>query len=118
MDKKFDKSRPHNVSISSNGNDGVGYGKEFSVQFLLRNTRLRNVVFTAYAPPFTTHSISMNQRMLTLRCRNLVRAANGLINARLEAPPNPNVAPAGYYMLTVVNDGIPSVSQWVRFIHA
>ncbi|CAI9757382.1 unnamed protein product [Fraxinus pennsylvanica] len=45
-------------------------------------------------------------------------AEKGLINAHLEALLNPNVAPAGYYMLTVVNYGIPSVSQWVRFIHA
>ncbi|KAL2515450.1 glyoxal oxidase-related protein [Forsythia ovata] len=116
MDKKFNNRRPHNVSIYRNG--GVGYGKEFSVHFHLRNTKPRNLVFTVYAPPFTTHSISMNQRMLTLRCRNLVRAENGLINAHLEAPPNPTVAPSGYYMLTVVNDGIPSVSQWLRFIHA
>lgn len=32
------------------------------------------------------HLISVNERMLTLGCRNLVRAEKGLINAHLEAP--------------------------------
>ncbi|KAA8540745.1 hypothetical protein F0562_024336 [Nyssa sinensis] len=120
--RQFHSRRPGNVSIHYNSGgdsdgDGVRYGKEFSIQFWL-GRKPDEVVFSAYAPPFTTHSISMNQRMLTLRCRKMVRDEDGWVNALMEAPPSPNVAPAGYYLLTVVNGGIPSLSQWIRFIHA
>jgi hypothetical protein len=60
----------------------------------------------------------MNQRMLKLRCQSMVRAEDGRVNAVVEAPPSPTVAPPGYYMLTVVNGGIPSMSTWVKFITA
>lgn len=121
MGRAFDDRRAHNVSVG-NGMDeeGVGYGKEFVVRFLLKEKRVRRneVVFSAYAPPFNTHSISMNQRLLILKCNNLVISKDGWWNARVEAPPSATVAPAGYYMLTVVNNGIPSRSQWVRFVHS
>ncbi|XP_059638909.1 aldehyde oxidase GLOX-like [Cornus florida] len=118
MDSQFHRWRPSNVSIYySNGTNDILYGQEFSVRFRLRGKPGR-VVISAYAPPFTTHSISMNQRMLRLSCKNVVRNGDGWNSALVYAPPSPNVAPAGYYLLTVVNDGIPSMSQWVRFIHA
>lgn len=119
MDQKFDHRRPHNVSIyTSVGEEIIGYGKEFKVHFLLRRKLNSNdVAFSVYAPPFTTHSLSMNQRMLKLRCKEMVKDENGWVNALVEAPPSANVAPAGYYLLTVVNGGIPSISQWIKFIH-
>ncbi|XP_031250790.1 aldehyde oxidase GLOX-like [Pistacia vera] len=116
MDEQYDTQRPANVSINYNNSTyGVTYGEKFSVQFLLARRPSNVVEFTAYAPPFTTHAVSMNQRMLKLRCRSLVRVEDGWMRANLEAPPSSNVAPPGYYMLTVVNGGIPSISQWVRF---
>ena len=121
MDRQYHNTRPGNVSIHyASGTYGgrVRYGERFSVRFRLGRKPSKIVEFSAYAPPFTTHSISMNQRMLKLRCRSMVRGEGGWINATLEAPPSPNVAPSGYYMLTVVNGGIPSTSQWIRFIHA
>ncbi|TQD82702.1 hypothetical protein C1H46_031737 [Malus baccata] len=90
---------------------------DFNVTFLLERKPSDVVEFTAYAPPFTTHSISMNQRLLKLRCKSLVKAQGGLVHAVVEAPPSANVAPSGYYMLTVVNGGTPSMSEWVRFMH-
>ena len=117
MDRQFHSRRPSNVSIDDGrGGEGVGYGEEFGVRFWLRRWP-EEVVVTAYAPPFATHSISMNQRMLVLRCKSVERDENGWVNAIVEASPSPDVAPAGYYMVTVVNEGIPSVSEWVRFIH-
>ncbi|XP_075523622.1 aldehyde oxidase GLOX-like [Primulina tabacum] len=120
MGEEFDHQRPRNVSVHINGSDkGVGYGAEFNVHFFLekKNGSSNEVVFTAYSPPFNTHSTSMNQRMLILKCKKMLRGDNGGVNAVLEAPPSPKVAPSGYYMLSVVNNGIPSISQWVRFIH-
>ncbi|KAG9134452.1 hypothetical protein Leryth_019701 [Lithospermum erythrorhizon] len=116
LDAKFDHLRPQNVSIHSNRTKGVRYGQLFSVHFRLQGEPT-NVTFTVYSPPFTTHSVSMNQRMLKLKCIEMVRSIDGVVNAILQSPPKAVVAPAGYYMLSVVNGGIPSVSQWVRFVH-
>ncbi|CAL9030919.1 unnamed protein product [Prunus brigantina] len=119
MGRQYHTYRPINLTINYGHGDlsGVRYGGDFNVSFWLGRKPSKVVEFSAYAPPFTTHSISMNQRLLKLRCKKLVRAEGGLMHAVLEAPPSPNVAPSGYYMLTVVNGGIPSISQWVRFLH-
>ncbi|OVA17632.1 Glyoxal oxidase [Macleaya cordata] len=123
MERHYHNIRPSNVSINHKHSrrdrldSTIGYGKEFTVRFRLRRKPSKVVNFNVYAPPFTTHSISMNQRMLKLRCRRMVREKDGWINAVIEAPPSANVAPSGYYMLTVVNEGIPSLSHWVRFDH-
>ncbi|XVF11650.1 hypothetical protein REPUB_Repub08aG0045400 [Reevesia pubescens] len=119
MDQQYHHLRPGNVSVEYSRNpNGIVYGEEFRIQFRLERRPSKEVEYNAYAPPFTTHSISMNQRLLKLRSKNTVRDAGGWMTAVLEAPPSPNVAPPGYYLLTVVNGGIPSLSQWIRFIHA
>lgn len=118
MERQYHPWRPANVSIQYDGKNqtGVSYGETFTVKFFLER-RLSNLVeFSAYAPPFTTHSVAMNQRMLRLNHKSLDRAKDGWVTAVVLAPPSPNVAPAGYYMFTVVNQGIPSLSQWVRFV--
>lgn len=119
-DPKYDGQRPKNVSIHyAQGDHGIKYGKQFTVRFKLERRRSGVLEFNAYAPPFTTHSISMNQRLLKLKNRNTEIDSNGQwISTVVEAPPSPNVAPAGFYLLTVVNGGIPSVSRWIRFINS
>lgn len=117
MDRKYHKFRPYNLTLQyGNGQNGIRYGEEFGVQFQLGRRPDKDVDFSAYAPPFTTHSVSMNQRMLKLRRKSMVRGKGGLVNVVLEAPPSTKVAPPGYYLLTVVNGGIPSISKWVRFV--
>ncbi|KAJ1403275.1 Immunoglobulin-like fold [Sesbania bispinosa] len=120
MEKRYHSLRPSNLTIEHGGGDryAIGYGTEFRVRFLLGRRLSDEVRFSAYSPPFTTHSFAMNQRMLKLRCKSMVRNGDGWVHAVLEAPPSPNVAPSGYYLLTVVNEGIPSLSQWVQFVHA
>ncbi|QHO57389.1 uncharacterized protein DS421_3g81820 [Arachis hypogaea] len=118
MDKRYQNKRPMNLTIEY-GNQ-IGYGKEFRVKFMVvKKGQISNntVTFSAYAPPFTTHAFGMNQRMLKLRCKRMDVSKNGSVNAILEAPPSSFVAPSGYYLLTVVNAGIPSISQWIRFTH-
>ncbi|XXG88814.1 hypothetical protein AAC387_Pa12g0975 [Persea americana] len=118
MGQFFDDIRPANLLITyRNGKEGARYGEEFSIVFELRKRPSIVVEFNAYAPPFTTHSISMNQRMLRLKCVSM-RSRGGSVRAIVVAPPSPIVAPSGYYLLTVVNGGIPSKAQWVRFINA
>ncbi|KAL1068652.1 hypothetical protein V6Z11_D12G211400 [Gossypium hirsutum] len=119
MDRQFNDLRPGNVTIEYEGHSsGVAYGTAFTIHFWLGRRPSKDVEYSVYAPPFTTHSISMNQRLLKLRCRHKTRDGGGSMSAVLEAPPSPNVAPPGYYLLTVVNNGIPSLSQWIRFIPA
>ncbi|XP_022135276.1 aldehyde oxidase GLOX-like [Momordica charantia] len=119
-ERKHDDNRPRNVTIHyAHGNYGIKYGREFTVRFKLERRRSDVLEFSAYAPPFTTHSISMNQRLLKLKNKSIKRDTNSeWMNAVVEAPPSPNVAPAGYYLFTVVNGGIPSISQWIRFINS
>ncbi|XP_026387144.1 aldehyde oxidase GLOX-like [Papaver somniferum] len=112
MDRSYHSIRPSSVSI--NLQDSVRYGEDFTIIFRIVRTPGKVVNFNIYAPPFTTHSISMNQRMLRLRCKTMIRERSGWTNAVLVAPPNPVVAPSGYYMLTVVNEGIPSIAQWLK----
>ncbi|MCL7051628.1 hypothetical protein MKW94_028621 [Papaver nudicaule] len=115
MDHSYLPIRPSGVSINLEPNrDSVKYGEDFTVRYRIVRTPGKVVNFNIYAPPFTTHSISMNQRMLRLRCKTMIREKSGWTNALLVAPPNPVVAPSGYYMLTVVNQGIPSVAQWLK----
>ncbi|KAG6408862.1 hypothetical protein SASPL_131887 [Salvia splendens] len=120
----FDDRRPRNVTVEQEG--GVVYGGTFTVRFVMRKKAwhsAHDVVFTAYASPFNTHSLSMDQRLLVLRAEKVtVETAKGAVGKRLlsavvEAPPSAMVAPAGYYMISVIYNGIPSESQWVRFMH-
>jgi len=60
--------------------------------------------------------MSMNQRMLKLAAREIVDfLIGGDYLVGLSAPPNSLVAPSGYYLLTVVNGGIPSKAEWIHF---
>lgn len=124
MDKRYHNYRPSNLSIELYDGESHGiirYGTEFVVRFLMGKLgRINNneeVEFSAYAPPFTTHGFAMNQRMLKLRCKSMVKSGGGWVSAVLEAPPSPHIAPAGYYLLTVVNGGFPSMSKWIQFSH-
>ena len=56
-----------------------------------------------------THSFNMDQRRVPL---SFTQTAGGLT---VQAPPDANTAPPGYYMLFIVNsDGVPSVAPLVR----
>ncbi len=58
----------------------------------------------------TTHSFDTNQRLVDLP---ILSQANRIV--RVAVPTNPNIAPPGWYMLFVVdNNGVPSISKWVR----
>lgn len=64
--------------------------------------------------PFATHSFSQGQRLVKLNVRPAVPNNNGGYSVSCKAPPNGMVAPPGYYMMFAVNQGVPSVAQWVQ----
>jgi Galactose oxidase-like, Early set domain/Kelch motif len=81
----------------------VGYGAQFAIGASGQVSRA-----VLMAPGATTHANDMNQRHVELA---ISPTAGGVLAA---APPSPNVAPPGPYMLFLVNaQGVPSAARWV-----
>ncbi|WOL14087.1 aldehyde oxidase GLOX-like [Canna indica] len=92
----------------------LSYGRGFSLQFTVGKISDGGVRVTMVAPPFATHSFSMNQRLLVLES-NLAAAGDGGARQVVAAAPASGVlAPSGYYMVYVVNGGVPSEGVWVH----
>ncbi|CAI9281619.1 unnamed protein product [Lactuca saligna] len=97
-------------------NTKIGYGKQLVIVFTVSGiVDPSSVSVTMMAPPFNTHSFSMNQRLLVL---DGGVAAKILGKSRYQVvvttPPSGNVAPAGNYILYVVHKEIPSPGIWVQ----
>ncbi|KAH9312845.1 hypothetical protein KI387_027880, partial [Taxus chinensis] len=99
LHSSYDLKRAAIISISSRE---IKYGSKFIVRFSLQRRPSSSIRFHVYAPPFTTHTWSMNQRMLSLAASAIVKGSGGYI-VGLTAPPSPVAAPSGYYLLTIVN---------------
>ncbi|CAI0435839.1 unnamed protein product [Linum tenue] len=118
LDGRFDGVRP--AIVSPAGGVGVGYGEKFVIRFTVSagagEVKGDDVAVTMLAPPFTTHSFGMNQRLLVLGSEGLrsVAAAAGSYEVTVRAPGSGNLAPAGYYMVFVVHREIPSTGVWVK----
>ncbi|KAI3688857.1 hypothetical protein L2E82_46745 [Cichorium intybus] len=92
------------------------YGKRVVIQFtVLDQVDLNSVFVTMVAPSFNTHSFSMNQRLLVLDGGNTTEVV-GRSNYEVVVtePPSRNIAPAGFYLLFVVHQDIPSEGLWVH----
>lgn len=61
-------------------------------------------------PGAVTHGFNMSQRFVG--CSVIGRNANSI---EVQAPPNGNVAPPGYYLLFILNGGrVPSIANWIH----
>ncbi|ONK55111.1 uncharacterized protein A4U43_UnF7470 [Asparagus officinalis] len=111
MNSEYSKFRPKILSSPSE----LSHGTKFTLQFALEIMSRRGVWVTMIAPAFSTHSFSMNQRLLLLEISK-VSTTEGTVEYEIEvtAPANGFVAPSGYYMVFVVNAGIPSEGIWVH----
>jgi PKD repeat protein len=84
----------------------IGHGSTFAV-----TTHDHVAKAVLIAPGAATHANDMNQRYVSLKLSQ--RPAGDGVD--LVAPPNPNIAPPGYYMLLLLSDdGVPSVAKFVR----
>ena len=81
------------------------------------------VKVTMVFPSFTSHSFSMNQRLLVLDNVRVERTSSvfGALfgksrnyEVQVRTPRSAIIAPPGYYMMFVVNQNIPSEGIWVR----
>lgn len=111
---------PHRLTITSPIATAVKLNSNFVVTFTTPSGSPPTAVqISLYSPTFTSHSNSMNQRLLGLvTATSITAAAGGAWQVNVAAPPNAKVAPPGWYMLTALNTGtrpaIPSKATWVQ----
>ncbi|XP_022731005.1 aldehyde oxidase GLOX1-like [Durio zibethinus] len=98
----------------------INYGKRFVVQIRDADKALdeQNLQVNIYYPAFTTHGISMNQRLVQLGIVQVIKnVAPRTHNIVLQAPIHSNIAPPGYYMLFVNFNGVPCRrAMWVQLL--
>ncbi|MQL70983.1 hypothetical protein Taro_003301 [Colocasia esculenta] len=114
LDPELAGGRP---TIPANGvPQKLTYDASFTAEFGLGNAELSStkLIITMYAPPFTTHGYSMNQRLLILKINQVEPAGAGSYKATVMAPATAVLAPPGYYMLFVVHQTLPSKGVWVH----
>lgn len=99
----FDLVRP----TITNAPATINYGVPFQVDTPTPTDILEVVLLRAGA---VTHGFNQSQRGLELV---ITGAGAGALD--VEAPPNPNLAPPGWYLMYVLNAArVPSVGRWVR----
>ncbi|XP_016482974.1 aldehyde oxidase GLOX-like [Nicotiana tabacum] len=91
------------------------YKQPFSVTFTVpKFLKMGIVSVRIVAPSFTTHSFSMNQRMVVLKSIAISTVSDNTYRFTAFGPSTKEIAPPGYYMLFVVHAGIPSSGVWVQ----
>ncbi|CAO2178787.1 unnamed protein product [Urochloa humidicola] len=109
-------SRPE-IDAATVPGDGMAYGAQFTLQFAApEHTTVTeaDLKVTMYAPPFTTHGYSMNQRLLVLPVAGFGSSGPHRYSLTVDAPGKPELAPPGYYLLYVIAKGVPSKAAWVK----
>ncbi|XP_039119476.1 aldehyde oxidase GLOX1-like isoform X3 [Dioscorea cayenensis subsp. rotundata] len=74
----------------------------------------KEVKVTMVVPGFTTHSFTMNQRVLVLKVVAVNKISGESYAVDAFVPAAAVVAPPGYYLLHVVHGGVPSRGKWVK----
>ncbi|KAH7671183.1 Galactose oxidase protein [Dioscorea alata] len=94
----------------------VGYGEEMGVRFTVKERKVGGEVVevVVVVPAFGTHSFGMNQRVVVLEGGRDEQVAPYVYELMVKAPPSPEVAPPGYYMMFVVHAGVPGRGLWVK----
>ncbi|XP_010674911.2 aldehyde oxidase GLOX [Beta vulgaris subsp. vulgaris] len=92
------------------------YGDEFEVELSVPLSVVGLIEINLGNAPFATHSFSQGQRLVKLNVKPAIPNDNGGYKISCVAPPNGMVAPPGYYMIFAVNQGVPSIAQWVQLM--
>lgn len=95
----------------ANGND-FGYGDVITINAILHQGTPSTVRISLMAAVGATHGNSFGQRTFfpAFTCSGTAASAHCTITT----PPNAHVYPPSWAMLFVLDDGTPSVGQWVR----
>ncbi|XP_072952469.1 aldehyde oxidase GLOX1-like [Typha angustifolia] len=114
LDPALAKNRAE-IDEEAAANTGMRYLGSFTLNFKVEAAvEEEDVMVTMYAPPFTTHGFSMNQRLLILKTEMFTEDGSGGYTVTVAAPPKPELAPPGYYLVFVVTKGVPSKGIWVQ----
>uniref|UniRef100_A0ACD5TDW3 Uncharacterized protein n=1 Tax=Avena sativa TaxID=4498 RepID=A0ACD5TDW3_AVESA len=116
LDKDVAVNRPE-IDMLSVPKGGMRYRSKFTFRFRtpVQAVVEADVMVTMYAPPFTTHGYSMNQRLLILAVTSFV-ADGWSYGITVDTPGKPELAPPGYYLVYVVAKGVPSAAAWVKIM--
>ncbi|XVF28331.1 hypothetical protein REPUB_Repub15cG0020300 [Reevesia pubescens] len=113
LNAKFDNLRP--TIIAPKSMSGIRYKKRYTIQVVINGEIDQNLVsVTMIAPAFNTHSFSQNQRLLALGNDKVTALGNSKYNIEVTTPRSGILAPAGFYLLFVVHQDIPSQAIWVK----
>ncbi|KAG7966731.1 hypothetical protein I3843_08G063800 [Carya illinoinensis] len=114
LDVQFSSLRPQIVSPPSQTK--LNPGRKLAVRFSVAGALAQNQVsVTVVSPSFTTHSFSMNQRLLVLGAEKVTSLGNSAYEVQVTTPAGSGyLAPSGYYLLFVVHQEIPSEGIWVK----
>lgn len=113
LNSSFSSIRPQIISPVSLSK--ISYTQQVVVGFTIPSGQVdyNSVIVAMVSPPFSTHSFSMNQRVLVLGGGDVT--VNGdSYRIRVVTPGSGNLAPPGYYLLFVVHQNIPSEGIWVQ----
>ncbi|KAK7291230.1 hypothetical protein RIF29_06198 [Crotalaria pallida] len=115
LEPGFANVRPKIMSPASQSQ--IMYGQMLQLQFQVIGPLTKNSVsVTMLSPPFTTHSYSMNQRMLVLEPKSVTNVSGTTYQVEVTTPGSPILAPPGFYLLFVIHQEIPSEGIWVQIL--
>nr|KYP44828.1 Galactose oxidase [Cajanus cajan] len=113
LDAQYANVRPMIVEPVSHAN--VTYGEKFKMSIKVNGTVVPELLtVTMLAPPFNTHSFSMNQRLLVLSIGKLNVGGKSSCEFEVTAPASAVLAPPGFYLLFAVHQDIPSEGIWIK----
>ncbi|KAJ1401344.1 Immunoglobulin-like fold [Sesbania bispinosa] len=115
LEPGFSNVRPTIVSPAPQSQTQIKYAQRLKLQFkVTAPLDKKSVLVTMLAPPFNTHSFSMNQRLLVLEPNNLSNIGVSTYEVEVTTPASAILAPPGFYILFVVHQEIPSQGIWVQ----
>ncbi|KAJ7520791.1 hypothetical protein O6H91_19G023000 [Diphasiastrum complanatum] len=98
----------------ANAPAAIAYNSAFTISVTVPTAPRGTMELNLASAPYVTHSFAQGQRLLNLVVTNQVIVRGGGVQITATAPTNAVIAPSAYYMLFVVNRGIPSVAAWVH----
>ncbi|XP_004486272.2 aldehyde oxidase GLOX1-like [Cicer arietinum] len=115
LERRYSHLRPR---ILSEPQIKLSYGQKLELQFQMNVTlNYPNLVHvTMLAPSFTTHSFSMNQRLLVLEPNKVGIVQDKTYGIKVTVPGSSTLAPPGFYLLFVVYGKIPSEGIWAQIL--
>ncbi|XP_061350899.1 aldehyde oxidase GLOX1-like [Gastrolobium bilobum] len=117
LEPRFSNERPSIVDRAPQSQIKINYAQKLKVRFRVTGILAQDSVsVTMLAPPFTTHSFSMNQRLLIFEPNNLKAVGKSMYQVEVTTPPSAILAPRGFYLLFVVHHDIPSQGIWVQIM--